>query len=99
MAKRRKWDAFDELFSRIFLFVTGISAIGLSIFGFIEIEPSNTALLLIPITFSLLGALLIFVSVLSNKKRVVKWAESFGHNELMIIYHNNASNNLLNWFN
>ncbi|AQQ68263.1 hypothetical protein Mag101_11885 [Microbulbifer agarilyticus] len=86
MSSRRKREEFDELSSRVLLFIIGISLLAVSIAVFYREGADSQAALAVGLILGVIWLPLVLVSILGSKKRAQRWADNTGNHEVMVVF-------------
>ena len=87
MSSRRKREEFDELSSRVLLFLIGASLLAISIAVFYREGADSQAAVAIGLILAVIWLPLIFVSILGSKKRAQSWANNTGNHEVLVVFY------------
>ncbi|WP_226648446.1 hypothetical protein [Microbulbifer variabilis] len=86
MGSRRKREEFDELLSRVLLFLLGSALIAV-VAGVLYREGSDSEpAVAIGFVLMTIASPLIFVSIFGSKIRAQKWANNTGSHEILILF-------------
>jgi len=79
---------FDGKVARTLLVLMGVTAVIVGLLMKTDPLPENCAFLALPlaIAFFTVGIVLLLVGVLSSKSTVIRWADSTGNHEVMIVF-------------
>lgn len=76
----------DSLFARVFIFMLGLALLGISLLPYIASNPTEWWALLLIMSLSVFGVLLVAVSIVSSEETAVTVAEKTGNHEALVLF-------------
>ncbi|MCQ3827841.1 hypothetical protein HXX02_00125 [Microbulbifer elongatus] len=87
MSSRRKREEFDELSSRVLLFLIGAFFLAIIFAVFYREGADSQVAVAVGIILSIIGLPFVFVIVLGSKKKAIKWADNTGNHEILVAFY------------